>query len=128
MPRSVLMSDTASAPASCAARATAGTSVALGVSFTISGLAVSGRTWSSSAAVSAGSAPMIRPLSTFGQETLSSSADDLVPRPDGLDERGDLIAAVAHDVDDQRHGQPGELREVVAEVALERPCSAGRSS
>ena len=43
MPLSVLISDTASAPASSAAAATAAGSVAFGVSFTISGLSVSGR-------------------------------------------------------------------------------------
>ena len=42
--RSVLISDTASAPPSCAASAQAATSAAFGVSFTISGLPVCGRT------------------------------------------------------------------------------------
>ena len=74
MPRSVLISETASAPDASAAAATAPTSVAFGVSLTISGLRLRGRTCSSSAAVSPGSAPMTRPLSTLGQDTLSSSA------------------------------------------------------
>ena len=42
MPLSVLISETASAPASSAAAATAAGSAAFGVSFTISGFAVSG--------------------------------------------------------------------------------------
>ena len=74
IPLRVLISETASAPASCAARATAPGSVALGVSLTISGLPVSGRTRSRRAAVSEGSAPMTSPLSTLGHDTLSSSA------------------------------------------------------
>ena len=72
IPLSVLISETASAPASSAASATAAGSVAFGVSFTISGRSVSGRTRSTARAVSAGSAPITRPVSTFGQDTFSS--------------------------------------------------------
>src|SRR4051794_32412546 len=72
MPLSVLTSETASAPWACAASATAAGSVALGVSFTISGFSVSGRRRSTLRAVSSGSAPMIRPVSTLGHEKLSS--------------------------------------------------------
>ena len=72
--RTVLISETASAPWASAAAATSPGAAQLGVSLTISGLAVCGRTASISAAVSPGSAPMIRPVLTFGQETLSSSA------------------------------------------------------
>ena len=74
IPRIVLISDTALAPALCAAVATAATSLAFGVSLTISGFSVNGRTRWSSADTSHGSAPMTRPVSTFGQETFSSSA------------------------------------------------------
>src|SRR5829696_2025801 len=72
VPLSVLISDRASAPASWAAAPTAAGSVALGVSLTISGLSVSGLRRSTERAVSPGSAPMIRPVSTLGQEKLSS--------------------------------------------------------
>ena len=71
---SVLISETASAPPSSAATATAAGSATFGVSFTISGFSVSGRSASSSAAVSAGCSPTIRPEWTLGQETLSSIA------------------------------------------------------
>ena len=43
------------------------------MSFTISGLEVRDRTRSTASAVSEGSAPMIRPVSTFGHDTFSSS-------------------------------------------------------
>ncbi len=72
--RSVLISDTASAPPSSAASATAAGSAVFGVSFTISGFSVSGRRAEQSASVSAGCSPTIRPDLTFGQETLSSIA------------------------------------------------------
>ena len=68
------MSETASAPCCSAAAATAAGEAQLGVSLTISGLAARGRTASSSAAVSPGSAPISSPVLTFGHETLSSSA------------------------------------------------------
>src|SRR5215213_2770573 len=68
----VLINDTASAPPSSAATATAAGSATLGVSFTISGLAVRGRSASTRAAVSTGCSPTISPEWTFGQETLSS--------------------------------------------------------
>ena len=44
------------------------------MSLTISGLSVSGRTAPSSRPTSSGSAPITSPVSTLGQETLSSSA------------------------------------------------------
>ncbi len=93
IPLSVLISDSALAPAASAALATAGTSVAFGVSFTISGLAVSGRTRSSSAATSAGSAPITSPVSTFGHETFSSSAATSARGVERLDQLADLLAA-----------------------------------
>ena len=43
----------------------------------------------------------------------------LVARPDGRDERRELVAAEAHHRDDQRHGQLGELRQVRLEEAVE---------
>ena len=70
----VLINDTASAPPSSAATATAAGSATLGVSFTISGFSVSGRNASNSAAVSVGCSPTIRPEWTLGQETFSSIA------------------------------------------------------
>ena len=116
MPRSVLISDTASAPASCAAWATAGTSVAFGVSLMISGLAVSGLTRSEQARHLSGSAPIIRPVSTFGQETFSSSALTS-SRSANAWTASHLVPAEAHHVDDQRDRKLGQLREVVLEVA-----------
>ena len=70
----MLISETESAPEASAATATAAGSATLGVSLTISGFAVSGRSASSSFAVSAGCSPTISPEWTLGQETLSSSA------------------------------------------------------
>ena len=81
MPLSVLMSDTASAPASSAAAATAAGSAALGVSLTTIGSSVSGRTRSTARAVSPGSAPITSPLSTFGHDTFSSSIATSGPLP-----------------------------------------------
>ena len=81
MPLSVLISETASAPASWAAAATASGSLAFGVSLTISGRSESVRTRSTALAVSAGSAPITSPVSTFGQETLSSIIDTSVRSP-----------------------------------------------
>ena len=72
--RSVLMRDSASAPPSSAASATGTTSETFGVSFTISGFDVSGRTRAISAAISPRSLPITHPDLTFGQETFSSSA------------------------------------------------------
>ena len=74
MPRNVLISETASAPCCSAAAATSAGDAVFGVSLTINGLVVCGRTASSRWASSTGSAPNIRPVLTFGQETLSSSA------------------------------------------------------
>jgi len=82
-------------------RATSATSETFGVSLTTSGLAVSGRTRASSRSSSRASAPMINPVSTFGQETFSSSAAELAEKyksahmPDlGVtnDDASDLIA------------------------------------
>ena len=74
MPRSVLISETASAPPASAARAHAGTSAVFGVSLTTIGLAVRGRTVRTTRSSSAGTAPMSSPVFTFGHETLSSTA------------------------------------------------------
>ena len=110
---SVLISETASAPLSSAATATAAGSATLGVSFTISGFAVSGRSASSSAAVSSGCSPTISPDWTLGQETLSSIAATSSRSRDRLDEPRELLAARRHHRDDQRHRQLGQLRQVL---------------
>ena len=102
-PRIVLISDSALAPASCAARATAATSDAFGVSLTISGLSVSGRTRSSSAAVSRGSAPITSPGLDVRAGDVQLERGDLVALGERAHELGDLLAAEAHHVDDQRH-------------------------
>ena len=74
MPRSVSISETASAPWASAAAATSAGDAQLGVNLTISGFAVRARTASSRRASSPGSAPNIKPVLTLGHETLSSSA------------------------------------------------------
>ncbi len=117
--RSVLISETASAPEASAACATSATSAVFGVSFTISGLAVSGRTSSSNRASSAGSAPMSRPVRTLGHDTFSSIAATSGRSCDRFDELGDLGGGGAHDVRDQRDRQPGERRQVRVEVAAQ---------
>ena len=68
---------------------------------------------------SPGSAPMSRPVSTFGQETLSSSAATSSRSSTRLDQRGDLARGRAHDVGDQRDRQPRELGQVLLEVAAQ---------
>ena len=75
IPRRVLMRLTASAPCCSAAAATSAGEAQLGVSLTINGFSEIGRTTSSSAASSLGSAPMTSPVLTFGHETLSSIAE-----------------------------------------------------
>ena len=90
---SVLISETASAPPSSAATATAAGSATFGVSFTISGFAVSGRSASSSAAVSAGCSPTIRPEWTLGQETFSSIAATSSRSADAVDQPRELLVA-----------------------------------
>ena len=105
------------------------TSAAFGVSLTISGLAVSGRTRvEQRARVSPGRRRSSSPVSTFGQETLSSSAATSSRSANALDERGQLLAAEAHHVDDQRHRQRGELRAGRARGSPRAPCWAARSS
>ena len=116
---SVLISETASAPPSSAATATAAGSATLGVSFTISGFAVSGRSASSSASVSLGCSPTIRPEWTLGQETLSSIAATSSRSADRLDQARELLAAGRHHRDDQRHRQLGQLRQVLGQEAFE---------
>ena len=92
-------------------RATAATSAAFGVSFTISGLrGQRPHARRPPRRARAGSAPMSRPVLTFGHETLSSSAAISGARGDRLDERGDLVGGRAHDVRDQRHRQLARAR------------------
>ena len=74
MPSTVLIAVTPSAPASSHARATATTSGAFGVSFTMTGRSVSAFTARVSSAARLGSEPKIIPSFTFGHETLSSYA------------------------------------------------------
>ena len=119
MARRVLISDTASAPAASAASATRATSAVFGVSFTISGLAVRGRTSASIAPSSAGSAPMSSPVFTFGQETFSSIAATSSRASTASTSGADLGGGRAHHVGDQRHRQLGELGQVVLEVAAQ---------
>ena len=115
----VLMSETASAPWRSAAAATAAGDAQLGVSFTISGLAVRGRTASSSAAVSPGSAPISSPVLTFGHETLSSIAATSARAATAATSSPTSASARAHDVDDQRHRERRELGQVLGQEALE---------
>ena len=73
------MSESASAPASCTARAMAVMSVTFGVSFTITGFFAARFTASVTRAAMRGSVPKPMPPSfTFGQEILSSYIATLV--------------------------------------------------
>ena len=75
MPRSVLMSDSASAPADTAARAISVTSVTFGVSFTMSGRFVAARHRDTTASTLSVHVPMVMPpASTFGHEMFTSYA------------------------------------------------------
>ena len=116
---SVLISETASAPPSSAATATAAGSATFGVSFTISGFAVSGRSASSSAAVSAGCSPTISPECDVRTGDVELDRGDLVALGDRLDQARELLAAGRHHRDDQRHGQLRQLRQVLGEESLE---------
>ena len=126
---SVLISETASAPARLGgdARPRAG-SATFGVSFTISGFSVSGRSASSSASVSSGCSPTISPEWTLGQETLSSIAATSSRSATAVDQPRELLGARRHHRDDQRHRQLGQLRQVLARGTPRGPCSAARSS
>src|SRR5437870_5343952 len=73
-PTRVLISDSASAPASAAARAIDTMSVTFGVSLTNRGRVHTARTAATTSLVSCGSTPKMRPRSTLGQDTLSSTA------------------------------------------------------
>ncbi len=77
MALNVLTSDTPSDPASTAARATAVTSLTLGVSLVRSRRRVSGRTAPTTAAVAAGSAPICRPLGDVGAGHVELVAADV---------------------------------------------------
>ena len=137
--RSVLISDTASAPPSSAARAQAATSAVLGVSLTISGLAVGSaharprppRSWR-------GSAPMSRPVLDVRARHVQLDRRDLRALLAGLDEPPSsaavepitFVISGTPRPPGERDGcsRSRELRQVLGEVALAGPCSAGRSS
>lgn len=73
MPKIVLMSESASAPAASAARAISVTSVTLGVSFTTSGRFVAARQRDTTFSTLAALVPMVMPpASTFGHEMFTS--------------------------------------------------------
>ena len=116
---SVLISETASAPPSSAATATASGSATFGVSFTISGFSVSGRSASSSASVSLGCSPTISPEWTLGQETFSSIAATSSRARHRLDQPREILAVGRHHRDDQRHRQLGQLRQVLGQETLQ---------
>ena len=116
----VLISETASAPPSSAATATAAGSATFGVSFTISGFAVSGRSGLEQR-------PRLGRLLADDQPGLDVRAGDVEldrrdlvarRRPRSTSAR-ELLGARRHHRDDQRHRQLGELRQVVREEALE---------
>ena len=113
IPRSVLISETASAPCSSAAAATSAGEAQLGVSLTISGLAVRARTASSSA----GDLARVGAEHQAGLDVRAGDVElergDLVALAHPFDQFGDLVVGAAHDVDDQRDGQLGELRQVL---------------
>ncbi len=77
IPSTVLIAQRPSAPASSTARATATTSGAFGVSFTMTGLSVSCLTARVTSAASPGSQPNSIPPFTFGHDTFSSYATTL---------------------------------------------------
>ena len=75
MPRTVLMTASASAPARCASPAIAAISVTFGESFTISVLSVVARAARTTRAVKSGSQANVSPsLATLGHEMFSSTA------------------------------------------------------
>ena len=129
IPRIVLISDTrVGAGVLGRARRPPATSVAFGVSLTISGLAVSGLTRSSSARDLARVGAHHQPGLDVRAGDVELERRDLVALRERAHQLGHLVAAEAHHVDDQRHRQPRELGQVVLEVAVAGPCWAGRSS
>ena len=108
--------------ASSAACATAAGSATLGVSLTIRGLAVRGRTASRSAAGSAGCSPTISPEPTLGQETLSSIAGHLLPFPQRCRRDRRTPPAGTHHQDDQRNSSLGQPRKVLGQKPVPAPC------
>ena len=127
MPVSVLIRETASAPASSAAAATA-----RGVGGVrrelhdqrLAGLAgAAARPRRGLAGVRAHDSP----VSTFGQESSARASPPRRAPPRGRRAR-ELVAAEAHHRDDQRHGQLREHRQVGLEEARRGPCSGARSS
>ncbi len=128
--RSVLISDTASAPPCSAASAHAATSAVLGVSLTISGLRVRARTARTHLLELARVGADVEAGLDVGAGHVELDRGDLGARVARLQQRGDLLGARAHDVRDQRHGRRvwigaradpelGQLRQVLGEVAVE---------
>ena len=90
-----------------------------GVSFTISGL----RVQRADRVEQRGGLPRVGAHDHAGLDVRAGDVElergDLVALGERRHELGDLLAREAHDVDDQRHRQLGELRQVVLEVAGE---------
>ena len=120
MPRTVLMTASASAPAPSASRATSQMSVTFGESLTISVLSVVARAARTTLAVSWGLQPKVSPsLATFGQDTLSSIGVDLVARGETLADVGIVVDREARNTADELAGPPRILVKLVLEVPIQ---------
>ena len=122
--RSVLISETASAPPSSRGARAGGDVGGVGRELDDQRLARGGRTARTTRSSATGSAPMSRPVSTFGQETLSSIAAISARSSQRSEQARDLAGGRAHDVRDQRRrGTPRAASAIpgssCVEVALE---------
>ena len=105
--RSVLISDTASAPPASAAAAQAATSAVLGVSLTISGFDRQGRTARTHASQLRGVRADVEARLDVGAGDVELDRGDLLALLAGARPARDLGGGRAHDVGDQRHGCRG---------------------
>ena len=128
IPRSVLISETASAPCASAAAATSAGEAQLGVSLTISGLLVA----AAHRVQQRGDLGRVGAEHQAGLDVRAGHVElergHLVALADPFDQLRDLVVRAAHHVDDQRDGQLGELRQVLLRGSRPGPCSAARSS
>ena len=122
IPRTVLITASASAPAASASRGDGGDEVTFGESLTMSVLSVVLRAARTTRAVRSGSQPKVSPsLATFGTRNVQLDGVDLVACRQTLADVGIVVDRETRDAADELAGPAG----VFVELALEIPVDAG---